>query len=372
MLVALEQRAASPRAVVSAPSALTGTLLEVAAPEWESTLRTARHDFYHLPSYVALCAAEERARPSALYVSDGHRTMLLPLMIRGIPAGGFDATSPYGYPGPIGIGTDDPGFLREALGAGLSVLRDAGLVSAFIRLHPLLNPAPPEGVGTLVRHGETVSVDLGLPSEALWAQMRHNHRRDIAKTIDLGYLAHIDAEWRHVESFKRLYRQTMEVRSATPFYFFGDGYFQGLREALGERLHLCVVEKGGVVAAAGLFVETNGIVQYHLSGTDYTDRGAQPAKLMTHFATMWAKDRGNRVLHLGGGVGAAADSLLRYKIGFSPLRHTFATLRVVLDEAEYVRLAEAAGADVDPDDREGFFPSYRSRQESSGDNPGEP
>jgi hypothetical protein len=44
--------------------------------------------------------------------------MLLPLVIRGIPGGGFDATSPYGYPGPVGTGTDDPAFLRVALVAG--------------------------------------------------------------------------------------------------------------------------------------------------------------------------------------------------------------------------------------------------------------
>jgi len=57
--------------------------------------------------------------------------MLLPLVTRSIPGGGFDAMSPYGYPGPVGIGTDDPTFLRVALVAGLHVLREAGLVWAF-------------------------------------------------------------------------------------------------------------------------------------------------------------------------------------------------------------------------------------------------
>ena len=53
--------------------------------------------------------------------------MLLPLVIRGIPGGGFDATSPYGYPGPVGTAADDPAFLRVALVAGLHVLREAVL-----------------------------------------------------------------------------------------------------------------------------------------------------------------------------------------------------------------------------------------------------
>jgi ribosomal protein S18 acetylase RimI-like enzyme len=359
MLVDLEQSAVAQRVVDTFSSAMTGTLLDVTAPEWESVLRTARHDFYHLPAYVALCAAQERARPCAVYVSDERRTMLLPLIIRSIPGGGFDATSPYGYPGPIGIGTDDPAFLRVALVAGFQVLRDAGLVSAFIRLHPLLNPTPPEGMGTLVAHGDTVRIDLTLASAELWAQTRLNHRRDITRAARLGYVARMDEEWRHLESFRRLYLQTMERRSAIRFYFFEGAYFEGLRDALGEHLHLCVVERAGVVAAAGLFVETDGIVQYHLSGTGEAFRDVQPTKLMMHFVRSWAKERGNKILHLGGGVGGAADSLLQFKIGFSPLRNTFVTLRAVIDKQEYDRLVAARGPRLDPGVLTGFFPAYR-------------
>jgi hypothetical protein len=338
---------------------MKGKLLDVEAPEWETVLRTARHDFYHLPAYVALCGAQERARPCALIASERDRTMLLPLLIRDIPGGGSDATSPYGYPGPIGIGSDDPAFLHAALVAGVQVLRDAGFVSVFVRLHPLLNPVPPEGMGTLVVHGDTVSVDLTMSREELWAQTRLNHRRDITRALRLGYAARMDDEWQHLESFKRLYRETMERRSASPFYFFDDAYFDGLRGALGERLHLCVVEKDGVVAAAGLYAETDGIVEYHLSGTAEESLEVRPMKLLMHFASGWAKDRGNRVLHLGGGVGGADDSLLQFKIGFSPLRTSFATLRVVIDEPEYTRLVAARGPHLDPGARTSFFPQYR-------------
>jgi len=119
------------------------------------------------------------------------------------------------------------------------------------------------------------------------------------------------------------------------------------------------VHKDGVVAAVGLFVETNGIVQYHLSGTGDAFRAVQPTKLMMHFVRSWAKDRGNQVLHLGGGVGGHSDSLLQFKVGFSPLRHKFATLRMVIDEGEYSHLVEARDPLLDPGARSGFFPLYR-------------
>jgi GNAT superfamily N-acetyltransferase len=364
MLVGLQQGAALPPAPGASTRTISGKLLDCGAPEWEMVLRTAQHDFYHLPEYVALCADQERARPCGLYVSDGVRSMLLPLMIRSIPGGGFDAVSPYGYPGPIGVGTDDQVFLQVALVAGLQVLREADLVSAFVRFHPLLNQAPPEGIGTVVIHGDTVSIDLTLTAEEQWARTRLNHRRDITRAIRLGYAGRMDDEWTHLEAFKRLYRQTMERRDATAFYFFEDSYFESLRDALGGRLHLCVVERESEVAAAGLFVETNGIVQYHLSGTDEASRHIQPTKLMMHFVTSWAKDRGDRVLHLGGGVGGGADSLLQFKSGFSPPSHPFATLRAVIDEREYDRLVGVRNPDLDSSDRSGFFPLYRQNSDS--------
>ena len=85
----------------------------------------------------------------------------------------------------------------------------------------------------------------------------------------------------------------------------------------------------------------------------------QPTKLMMHFVRSWAKDRGNQVLHLGGGVGGDSDSLLQFKVGFSPLRHTFATLRMVIDETDYGRLVAARDPLLDPGARSGFFPLYR-------------
>jgi hypothetical protein len=335
-------------------------LLEVDAPAWRTFLAAGRHDFYHLPAYVALCAPQERGRPCALHVTSERGSMLLPLVLREIPGGGVDATSPYGYPGPLANGTDDPGFLADALRAGVEHLAGQGVVTAFVRLHPLLNVMPPTGIGTLVQHGETVSADLTLPADVLWAQTRENHRRDITRALQLGYVARMDDTWEHLDTFRTLYRDTMARNAAAPYYFFEDAYFDGLRDALGEQLHLCLVEGPGGIAAAGLYGETGGIVEYHLSGTSEAARQVQPTKLMMHFVRGWGQARGNRSLHLGGGVGGRADSLFQFKVGFSPLRHSFCTLRIVVDEESYGSLVAARNPGHDPADREGFFPLYRS------------
>jgi Uncharacterized protein involved in methicillin resistance len=339
---------------------MRAALATVTDPRWVSVLRHAPHDFYHLPGYADICAAHEGGEPHALIVDHGGATMLLPLLIRPIRGSGYDAASPYGYPGPLVIGTDDPAFAEDALQAGVEMLRSIGVVSLFVRCHPLLDPSPPRRPGVLVDHGDTVVVDLTRSDDELWRQMRKNHRRDITRATRHGFVARIDEGWDNYETFKRVYRATMERRSAAPYYFFDDTYFNGLREALGGAAHLAVVAFGDEIAAAGLFMETDGIVEYHLSGFDDRFAHFRPSKLLLYYSIGWAKSRGNAQMHLGGGVGADDDTVLHFKLGFSPIRRPFRTLRVVVDEQEYARLVAAHDPAADPGDLTGFFPAYRT------------
>lgn len=336
-------------------------LLDVDAPQWAGFLREVPHDFYHLPAYVAVCAAHEGGEGRALYVEDGAASLLLPLIIRDIPdSDRRDATSPYGYPGPLVSGTKDPDFLSTAMAAGLASLRNAGIVSLFVRLHPLLNASSRVGVGEVVVHGETVSIDVSQAQAARFMQIRGGHRRDITRARKHGLVARDDVDFIRFDEFKRIYRDTMDLREASRSYKFGDEYFDGLREALQGRLHLILVEQDEAVAAVGLFVETDGIVQHHLGGTSPAMGSFSPAKLLIAFAADWAMERGDRYLHLGGGVGGASNSLFLYKAGFSPVRHAYRTLRAVLDDREYARLVAARGSETPPDLAGDFFPAYRT------------
>ena len=357
LLMLLDLGATPTDSAAPAPT-LVGRLIAVDDPAWSAVLSETRHDFYHLPSYTALSAAERGGRPAALHISDGQRACLLPIVLRDFH-GTRDAISPYGYPGPLA--TDrDPGFLRLALATGRQVLRNERVVSAFIRLHPLINTPTVAGLGTVVEHGDTVSLDLASSAEVLWSRMRTNHRRDVARARRDGWAARADTRWEQFDEFKRLYRLTMDRRLAADQYYFDDAYFEQLREALGDSLRLWVVEREGRIAAAGLFVRTGDIVEYHLSGTDPTAPCVQPTKLMIHEVAVDARARGSRIMLLGGGLGARSDSLLHFKLGFSPDRHPFTTLRMVIDWEAYRRLVKAFGPDHDASDTEGFFPLYRA------------
>jgi hypothetical protein len=338
---------------------MTARLVEPADPAWLDVLRSTRHDFYHLPAYATLCARTDGGTPRALLVQDGSRRLLLPMTVRDdLPGGRRDGVSPYGYPGPLVAGPDPEDFLVAALLEGQQMLREQAFASLFVRLHPLLNASPPSGAGTLVEHGQTVSLDLTLDERRLWAGMRRDHRHDVQVAIERGYVARMDDGLERMEAFKRLYSDTMDRLGAASQYRFDDDYFEALRSGLGERLHLCVVELDGAVAAAGLFVDTGGLIQYHLSGSDPAHaRG--PGKLMLWFAATWGRARGCHTLHLGGGVGGGNDSLMAFKAGFSPRRHPFFTLRMVVDEPAYQELLAERHGLLAPDDLTGFFPGYR-------------
>jgi hypothetical protein len=350
-------------------------LMEVEDPRWKEELAAQRHDFYHLPDYLKLCATSASGRPVALYARSGEGRLLVPLILRdidghGIPecAGLRDAISPYGYPGPLVVlppGPPEQGreFLVQALAAGIGLLREQRIVSAFIRSHPLLgfDTAVFAKAGEVVHHGETVSIDTTLDEAGRWSQIRNDHRSGIKKALLSGQVVEFDDQWRELDAFVSIYNQTMGRVSASAGYFFPREYYLQLRDALAGRLHLVINRIGGEVAAAALFTEVGGIVQYHLSGTAEQHRKAYPSKLILHHVAGWAHQRGRQCLHLGGGLGGETDSLFLFKAGFSARRHPFHTLRVDTEPGIYASLVDIAEQKRAPGSTisSSFFPRYR-------------
>lgn len=348
------------------------SLLAVGDPAWKAALERVPHDVYHLPGYAGLDAGLAGGTALCVHYADSGGTLLLPLVVRDVPGTGrADACSPYGYPGPVSD-TADEGFWRRASAAVADALREAGLVSCFVRLHPLL-PAPTAALadaGAVVQHGHTVSIDLTLGEEELWSQTRANHRRQINRARRDGVVVRTDSSgsW---DEFGEIYRQTMARVGAGAYYFFDAAYFAGLREALGGALHLVGVHDGdgpeSVMIGGGLFFELGGIVQYHLGATRDGFGARQPTKVMFDEVRRWARGRGNTELHLGGGLGGGQDELFHFKAGFSDRRLPFHTWRLILDEGGYRELAGPAGVPARgvpgapvPDAPSGFFPAYRA------------
>jgi hypothetical protein len=177
----------------------------------------------------------------------------------------------------------------------------------------------------------------------------------------MGFSVFVD-DWQRYNDFIGMYRETMGRLHADTFYFFEDRYFEELRRLLGDSLHLCsVVSPEGAPAAGALFTTVGRIAEYHLSASNPLFQRLAPTKLLLHRFGSWARAHGCSVLHLGGGVGARQDALFSFKTGFSPRRHGFATLRMIVNEERYRILTGRASAasDVQEDLQAESFPPYR-------------
>jgi Acetyltransferase (GNAT) domain len=340
---------------------MTMECLSTTDPRWQALLDEVSHDVYHLPQYLAVSAKYEGAEAAAFYAREGSSFCLIPVLLRRLPAvltapsAWRDVKSPYGYAVPLFRG--DEAWIDKALHAFIAECHSRNVVSAFFCMHPLLEvPRNFARHGQLVKHGETVYVDLTLTEAELWSETRERLRSYIRRLQRACFQAHFD-DWSAYSDFVFIYGQTMERLQANQFYRFPVQYFYDLRAALGTRLHFCsVFDARGELACGALFTETQDIVQYHLSGTADRFFADAPSKLMLHEATLWAKRLGYKVLHLGGGRGNRADSLFHFKAGFSPLRSDFLTLRLVCDEGKYASLCHQAETELQDSE---YFPRYR-------------
>lgn len=342
----------------------TSTALLVTPDEeaWRTALETCEHDLYHLPAYARLDADTWTGRPRAFVYREAEKVLLLPLVVQDIPGEEHqDAVSPYGYSGPVSnVAPEQGDFWARAVAALTSTLRDEEIIAAFVRLHPLL-PVPHDALattGTLVRHGDTVVVDLDLPPETVWSRTRESHRRAITQARQSGMQVHVD-DWGHLEDFIQTYQQTMVRLGAAECYLFDADYFARLQRDLGDHVHLAVAEVSGRFVGGLLFFHYRGLAHAHLSCTieDRVARGS--SKLLDDEVRRWLQQRQARTYHLGGGVGGKNDSLYTYKRGFSPHSRPFHTWRVVTDRAAYAAVSGRSGV-TSLEAGDGYFPAYRA------------
>ena len=360
---------------------ITTQVISPSDPAWQECLKIIPHDFYHLSGYLELEADRINGVAEAAIVRDGESVFFLPYIIRNCDAiigdRVYDIVSPYGYPGMLVDRTgQNTQFIETALNNIYENWQQRNICSAFLRLHPLLNSDIEPSISDrydsvdsnspyerLNPRGEVVICDLSEDLADIWRQIRSNHRSKINKAKRTGVVARMVPIDEYLDIFIDIYTETMYRVNATGAYFFTQDYFRKLVEALGEGIWLCIVEADGEVIAASLITEFSGIVQYHLGGTRTKFLPQSPTTIAFDYVIRWAKERNNRYLNFGGGLGGDRDSLYHFKAGFSEHTRAFKTMEVITNRNLYDRLtqlrAESAGMTTSELNSGSFFPIYR-------------
>ncbi|MEL7447573.1 MAG: GNAT family N-acetyltransferase [Pseudomonadota bacterium] len=330
------------------------------AADWRRALEAIDHDWYHTWDCHALASAQGEGQPVLLVSSQPDNTLVMPLLLRDLDGGQKDATSVYGYAGPVAqrVASD------EAVAAFFSDVehwcRQQEVIAVFSRLHPLFNPRqvrPPAGI---TQHaGTTIAIDLTQTEEAQVRGIRNNHRRGIRKLERNGARCVNDSAY--LDAFVGIYEETMARLDASRYYFFSREYYASLLSATDfETRVYTVLDADGQAMCSGLFVVTPTVVQYHLGGTAGQFFKHAPAKLMMEQVRRDGAREGRRYFHLGGGLGGREDSLFAFKRGFSDLELDFSLLKWVIDDSAYEeRVARCRRESGDAPFNEDFFPAYR-------------
>ena len=363
-------------------------ILETNTNQWRKILCLIKHDIYHLPEYVALEAKRTNSIPRAFLAIDNNKIFFVPYLIRSchnivnkfrkesiteqesseFQTEILDVVSPYGYPGILlnEAANQDSDFCILALEKFCNCLKRQNICSGFFRLHPILNKNlkyifPPN---ILFENGTTLSIDLTRSREKIWQDTKSNHRQKIRRCKKNGLAANITKFSQSIDIFCQLYQETMaRVRAEDIYYSFNKEYFQYLDSVMSDHLYLCLVKSAsGAPAAAGLYTEFGGIVQAAFCATSNDFVKQSPSFLQIDTMRWWAKEQGYKYLHLGGGVGCSNDGVYQFKAGFSNLKNSFYTLRLIIDQDKYDYLinlkAQSNKITVAKLKDSNFFPTY--------------
>jgi len=339
------------------PAGSVGDVHVVPMQDWDALVaRLGGLDTYTRAAYHRASALLEVAGTEPVLLHFRHRTgeIALPLLLRPLPHGaGWDATSAYGYGGPVARTAAG----RAAFGRALDAwARANGVVATFLRLHPLLDnhrlvPATAE----VVHAGSTVAWDVSAGRD-LMAGMHAHHRR-AARRADRAHLeVGVVSRPSSLAEFRELYVTTMRRQHADPFFYFPAEYWDSLL-AERETLRPVLVEgrlDGRLVASLLCFAEGTRL-HYHLGASAEAARSIGASNRCFLAAAEWAQAGGMTHFHLGGGFGGSeVSSLYVFKRRFDPSGdpRPFHIAKIVHDRTRYRELAGTG-------ETAGFFPPWR-------------
>lgn len=325
-------------------------------------------DVFYLPEWAYLFELHGDGRALCfVYYETPDRFVIYPFhlrFIRDIPEfrdvdpEWTDIINPYGYGGYLASqpGMDMSGFFR----AWRDYCRERQVVSELVRFHPLLGnfdycrPFIPA-----FRQSPVVVMDLTQGPEAIWKGMSSRCRNMIRKAQKMGVIIEVDEGLEHLDTFHRLYTETMDRRQAREYYYFSRPWLDTLKKLFTCQIVLMYPLKDGEVIASSIFLMGDSYCHYFLAGSSPSGYQTGANNLLLFIAAQWLSNRYLKYLNLGGGH-EKNDGLFRFKSSFSSKSHNFFIGTKIIDAKNYndmkiIRINKGS-AYIDST----YFPIYRS------------
>ena len=333
------------------------------ADEWNDIVRSfPNHDVYYLSGYCKAFEVHGDGAPELLYYEEGMLRAIYVYMKRQIASGMVDTVTPYGYGGVLFDGDTSTQNIELFGKAFERQMQNDGVVSNFVRYHPVLkNAGPMKQISEVIDLGKTIAIDLSSP-EIIWENIHSKNRNMIRKaeknSIEIKHGKGMDL----LEKFMEIYNKTMDKDHAEAYYYFKLPFYESIHNDLYDNYEMFYAEYEGKIIAMSIMIFANGRLNYHLSGSDIEYRNLAPSNLLLYKAALWGCEQGMKTFHLGGGVGSGEDNLYKFKAAFNKISdYQFSIGKQVFDKRAYDELVKRRKeTDANFDESSHFFPLYRA------------
>jgi len=273
----------------------------------------------------------------------------------------FDIITPYGYGGFLVEGETTKDSLRCLDDEYSNFCKKNGIISEFVRFHPLLkNNKALEEIYDVSSLCKTISIDL-TSSEQIWAGLISKNRNMVRKAQKSGIEIYWGRDVDLYSDFIQMYNTTMDKDNAIDYYYFKEDFYKSiLKDFKYNAIMFYAVYEGKKISMA-IMLFANKKMHYHLSASDRIYQYLAPTNLLIYEAACWGSENGYETLHLGGGVGSSEDSLYKFKSSFNRYSDNIFTIgRKIFDEDKYKNLVNVRKNEINFDSHTGFFPAYRA------------
>lgn len=326
---------------------------------WDAFLdKVDYYDFYHTYDYHELSIKADEECILITY-TENDTFIGLPFIVRQIPNSEFkDLTSVYGYAGPLSRNYTENFDCTKFSIALNTCLQEQNIVAAFSRLNPFIafQHQILKDFGKIEHVGNVVNIDLTQPIDIQRQKYQRRIKGQINKARRLCSVKKAETK-EEIQKFIEIYYENMDrVEARNSYYFESDYFFKFIEsDSLQLDILLATLNETNEIIAGVMFVKTNNIVQYHLSGSKEEYLDLAPVKLLIDEMRICATNEGGYdYFNLGGGYGSQNDSLLRFKLSFSKQLNNFCVWKHIVNQEIYDNLVNSREV-KHPD----FFPQYR-------------
>lgn len=251
----------------------------------------------------------------------------------------YDLETAYGYGGYI-TNSCDKRFVNRALEEYEKRCKNENIIAEFSRFNPF-NSFPndfSEYFSFYKRDRKTVYIDLSKEYNEIKNGYSSSLKRNINKALREGLeFRKVDSsDQLKIETFHKIYCQTMNKNSAHDFYYFDLDYFRNLLKIDGCELYEVLLNN--LTICMVIILKSENIIYYHLGATDSKYYDLNPNSFMFD-EIIKAYSQKVKYFYLGGGkTSLIDDSLYKFKAKFSPLYKDFNICGKVFNEEIYMKL----------------------------------